>query len=137
MISINEFLNVDLRVGRIVSAEDHEGARKPMYKLRVDLGNPGAIYSSVVAGTEEMKAIAASIRAGLRSKLIAFDNKEFVPHVTVARIKHRIDESYLKNALGSFEGMSFGRFISGSVVLFRSTLGNKGPVYEKLYEREA
>ena len=38
MISINEFLNVDLRVGRIVSAEDHEGARKPMYKLRVDLG---------------------------------------------------------------------------------------------------
>lgn len=100
------------------------------------LGNPGAIYSRVVIGAEEMKAIAASIRTGLRSRRIAFDNKEFVPHVTVARIKYRIDESALKNALGSFESMSFGRFISGNIIFFRSILGGKEPAYEKLYERK-
>ncbi len=38
MVSINEFANIDMRVGRIVDVQDHEGARKPIYKLKVDLG---------------------------------------------------------------------------------------------------
>lgn len=37
MISINDFQKMDLRVGRIVSAEKVEGADK-LYVLKVDLG---------------------------------------------------------------------------------------------------
>ncbi|QIL70479.1 tRNA-binding protein [Diaphorobacter sp. HDW4B] len=37
-ISWNDFMKVELRVGRIVSAEVFKEARKPAYKLQVDFG---------------------------------------------------------------------------------------------------
>jgi tRNA-binding protein len=38
MIEFDDFLRVDMRVGRIVSVDPFPEARKPSYKLRIDLG---------------------------------------------------------------------------------------------------
>jgi tRNA-binding protein len=43
--TITDFERLDLRVGRIVSAQPLEGARKPAYRLEVDFG-PGGLRSS-------------------------------------------------------------------------------------------
>jgi tRNA-binding protein len=45
-ISVDEFLKVELRVGRIVSASVFEQARKPAYILHVDFGDELGIKRS-------------------------------------------------------------------------------------------
>lgn len=38
MIDFDDFLRVDMRVGRVLSAEPFPEARKPSYRLRIDFG---------------------------------------------------------------------------------------------------
>lgn len=37
-ISFDDFLKVDVRVGRVVEAEEFPEARKPAYKMKIDFG---------------------------------------------------------------------------------------------------
>ncbi len=45
-ISFTDFLRVELRVGRVISAENFPQARKPAYILHVDFGNEIGIRKS-------------------------------------------------------------------------------------------
>ena len=47
-MSIDDFASLGLRVGKIIEVDDLEGSRKPMYRLKVDLGELG--IRSIVAG---------------------------------------------------------------------------------------
>jgi methionine--tRNA ligase beta chain len=47
-ITFNDFVKVDLRVGRITAVDEVPGAKKPLWKLSVDLGEMGT--RTIVAG---------------------------------------------------------------------------------------
>ena len=46
MISLEEFNKIDMRVGTIIEASINEKAKKPAYKLKIDLGDLGIKSSS-------------------------------------------------------------------------------------------
>jgi len=48
MISIQDFLKVDIRIGKVIEVKDHEKARNPMYILKVDFADLGV--KQTVAG---------------------------------------------------------------------------------------
>jgi len=46
MATFDEFMDLDIRVGRIISVQDFPEARKPAYKLAIDFGPLGIKRSS-------------------------------------------------------------------------------------------
>jgi tRNA-binding protein len=46
MITWDDFVKVDIRVGRVVQVDDFPTARKPAYQLRIDFGELGVKTSS-------------------------------------------------------------------------------------------
>jgi methionyl-tRNA synthetase len=49
MVTFDEFAKLDIRVGKILNVEDHEQARKPMYRLTIDFG-PEIGQRTIIAG---------------------------------------------------------------------------------------
>ncbi len=49
MASINDFAQLDIRIGKVLGVEDHPTARKPMFKLTIDFG-PEVGQRTIVAG---------------------------------------------------------------------------------------
>ncbi len=80
MVSIKEFLQIDIRIGRIIGVEPHEKAKKPMYKLKVDLGKEIGVRQIIAGIADRYK------KEELVGKLIAvvtnLDPKEIAGEVS-------------------------------------------------------
>ncbi len=71
-----------------------------------------------------------SINKEINKKFNLKNDKPFVPHITLCRIKE-LKDGY-KDALKKWENIHFEEPIE--VYLYKSTLTKKGPIYEKIYK---
>jgi tRNA-binding protein len=55
MATISDFQKLDIRVGKIIEVEDLEGARKPIYKIKIDFGELGIKNSAAGIKNEYTK----------------------------------------------------------------------------------
>ena len=60
------------------------------------------------------------------------NDKPFIPHITLCRIKSIKNKEKLKEKLSKWQNISFSFPLE--VYLYKSTLTKKGPIYEKIYK---
>lgn len=65
---------------------------------------------------------------------IASEKREYSPHLTLARIKEKLDLQPLREAIAAQASLDFGQFSGRSFFLYRSQLRPTGSVYTKLAE---
>jgi RNA 2',3'-cyclic 3'-phosphodiesterase len=82
-------------------------------------------------GLSELAADTDSAAAGLG---IPREKRAFSPHLTLARIKDRVELQPLREAIAALTTLEFGGFHASSYFLYQSTLRPSGSVYTKLAE---
>jgi len=71
-----------------------------------------------------------SVNKEINEKFNLKNEKPFIPHITLCRIKN-LKNGY-KEAIKKWENVSFE--VPFEVYLYKSTLTKKGPIYEKIYK---
>ena len=85
-------------------------------------------------GTEApgLDALAADTDRATATLGIEPEKRDFSPHLTLARIKERVDLQPLREQIAGLPGLDFGRFEASRFFLYRSQLRPGGSIYTKL-----
>ena len=86
------------------------------------------------AGGELISALASQVNTKL-SELGFKNDKSFKPHITVFRVKNKIND--VTDELAKFNSKIFGMQLVSQIKLKKSTLTSSGPIYEDLAVVEA
>jgi len=88
------------------------------------------LWIKIKDGYENICELERRIDKALKSKFGSENN--FVPHLTVARIKYVNDKNSLKNFIEKYKNFKFGEFTAEKVSLMKSVLKKDGPVYTEI-----
>ncbi len=89
---------------------------------------PRVLWLGLEAGAKEAKSLADKVFKILEKNNIYFDKKDFVPHLTIGRVKRLSNDRWEKwsKYINSLKWQSIK---ISSFVLWQSTLTPKGPIY--------
>ena len=91
--------------------------------------SPRVIWIGTDDGVNELEKLAEMIRSKL-SHLGFSPDKKFKPHVTIFRVKNKIED--LPSKLEKFSSCSFGKQLVSEIKLKKSELSNQGSIYTDL-----
>ena len=91
--------------------------------------SPRVIWIGVTDGISELEKLAGMIHSKL-SHLGFSPDKKFKPHVTIFRVKNKIED--LSSKLEKFSSGSFGKQLVSEIKLKKSELTSIGPIYTDL-----
>ena len=93
--------------------------------------SPRVLWLGVEAGNE-LATLAAETEDALKPLGIAKEDREFSPHLTLARIKNPVPLSNLRKKVQQMQPAEMGRIPVSRFSLFRSRPGTNASIYEKL-----
>jgi RNA 2',3'-cyclic 3'-phosphodiesterase len=126
------------RLEELKTALGRLGSRHPIQLAIRQLGffpnahSPRIFWCGIEA--PGLDALAAGTDAATSQLGVARETRPFQPHLTLARIKHRLDLEPLRQAMAGLPSLEFGQFESRTFFLYQSTLKPTGSVYTKLAE---
>lgn len=91
--------------------------------------SPRVIWIGTNDGINELEKLAEIIRSKM-SHLGFSPDKKFKPHVTIFRVKNKIED--LSSKLEKFSSCSFGKQLVSEIKLKKSELTSTGPIYTDL-----
>ncbi len=98
------------------------------------IARPRVIWVGVREGFDELRRIYEGIEKGLRRLGFRPEREEFVPHVTLARLKGSRNIDRVVKLLREYQDYEFGEIDVGVVRLKQSILTRSGPIYRTLRE---
>ncbi len=101
-----------------------------------DLRRPRVVWAGISGDLEVLHNLHSKLESQLKSIGFAKEKRPLKGHLTVGRIKKRIDKAALKTALEGFKGFETDPFTAEAVILYQSTLRPQGALYTKLAEIE-
>jgi len=99
-----------------------------------NIRRPGIIWTGIAGQTDALGAVHKSVNGGLNDIGFEADKRPYRGHLTLGRIKTRMNQSRLVTALRTHQGFVSETFPVERLVMFKSELHPAGPVYTKLYE---
>ncbi|HVW09427.1 MAG TPA: RNA 2',3'-cyclic phosphodiesterase [Bryobacteraceae bacterium] len=110
----------------------------PAFRVRVaQLGyfpnphRPHSLFAGVAAGPE-LGALAKAVDQAAAAIGIKAEEREYRPHITLARIKDHSQVRGLRGRIAEMADLEFGEFEVRSFHLYESRTGQQGSVYSKL-----
>lgn len=103
-----------------------------------DPRSPRVVFVNIMKGSEELKEIYASLFDGISSLHIRMDEREFAPHITIARLKRfsSKETGAVKALTERYSDHEFGSFVCRSIKLKQSVLSREGASYADLLVKE-
>ena len=99
-----------------------------------DFSRPRVVWVGISGDLEVLHNLYGKLESQLKGIGFAKEKRPLKGHLTVGRIKKRIDKAELKTALEVLEGFETDPFTAEAVILYQSTLRPQGAVYTKLSE---
>ncbi|MCX8123581.1 MAG: RNA 2',3'-cyclic phosphodiesterase [Spirochaetes bacterium] len=97
--------------------------------------NPSVLWTGIITNEKAMNQLAKQMESFVKQFGIKEENRPFVPHLTLARIrKGRKLTEKINEKLKSLERAEFGSAVFNRIVLFSSKLTPTGPIYTQLRE---
>jgi len=98
---------------------------------------PRVIWVGVSKGSDELKRIRNELERGLRRLGFKPEAEEFIPHITIARVKGSARIQSLIKVLNEYQDHDIGFMEVKSIRLKQSILTPRGPIYKTLKEVKA
>jgi 2'-5' RNA ligase len=99
-----------------------------------DFSRPRVVWVGLAGDVGLLQALQGSLDVQLQGLGFPRENRPFTGHLTLGRVKGRLDGAQLRRALQRFEDFTTEGFMAQAVTLFQSDLGPDGAVYTKLVE---
>ena len=95
--------------------------------------HPRVLWAGITA-TSTLAELARLTENTLVALGVKPEDRDFSPHLTLARIKEPVPLHALQRAISELESVEFGKFMPACFHLYRSEPGPTGSIYTKLQE---
>ena len=99
--------------------------------------SPRVVYLSVGAGSGQVEQLHSHMESELlKSGIKLKEEKNFIPHLTIARVRHLADKKRIFAFANEHRSEKLGKFTATGCSLMLSSTTSTGPSYSSLYEAQ-